>query len=417
MKIERLRLRNFRGFAALELELDPQLTVLVGDNGSGKSTVLDALSLVARMLLLGQSQLSSVADISLGQHDGEVIVAFAAAAGSPWSTWSDAERAIGLDARLEIVGDLVIARQVPPLRALMRSPEERTAIVAYPVNRSAVDTTPGTTSPTAWTPDRAQKDAFENTASYQALFAWFREREDLENERFRRGDAEVDHQLAAVRDAVARVTDGAYRNLRVQRPTNEPGEHPAFSRPTLVVDKLGANDPLAFNLLSEGERTIIALVADIARRLAIANATARPLDGDGIVLIDEIDLHLHPRWQVEILGRLRSTFPSTQFIVATHSPLVLAGVDAAQLRVLEGFQLYRPAHPVAGRDAASLLEEIFDTQTLPAPTRAKVSEIDGLLQANDLAGARAALDALSAKLGDSDADVIRLRTTLDLLAS
>ncbi|HHQ4394817.1 TPA: AAA family ATPase, partial [Vibrio cholerae] len=77
-----------------------------------------------------------------------------------------------------------------------------------------------------------------------------------------------------------------------------------------------------FNL-SQGEKTLIALVSDIARRLVILNPSLEnPLNGYGIVLIDEIDLHLHPKWQQTIVQKLENTFPNIQFILSTHSPLV-----------------------------------------------------------------------------------------------
>ena len=72
------------------------------------------------------------------------------------------------------------------------------------------------------------------------------------------------------------------------------------------------------------------MVGDLARRLAIANdGRVDALSGSGIVLIDEIELHLHPAWQRDILPRLMATFPNVQFFVTTHSPLVLAQLNTA----------------------------------------------------------------------------------------
>jgi predicted ATP-binding protein involved in virulence len=98
--------------------------------------------------------------------------------------------------------------------------------------------------------------------------------------------------------------------------------------------------------LSDGEKCLIALVADLARRLIIANNSFENLllnmessgsdflKGKGIVLIDEVDLHLHPAWQRMVLPKLRATFPNCQFIVSTHSPQILGEVDASQIRIL-----------------------------------------------------------------------------------
>jgi predicted ATP-binding protein involved in virulence len=99
------------------------------------------------------------------------------------------------------------------------------------------------------------------------------------------------------------------------------------------VEKAG--DRLSFDQLSTGEQTIIALVGDLARRLVMANPELNnPLEGDGVVLIDEIDLHLHPSWQKKILPLLSKTFPNCQFIVTTHSPLVLSRLAPNDIFIL-----------------------------------------------------------------------------------
>lgn len=72
----------------------------------------------------------------------------------------------------------------------------------------------------------------------------------------------------------------------------------------------------------------MALLGDLARRIAIANPyRENPMEGEGIVLIDEIELHMHPSWQRRILGVLKQLFPNVQFIITTHSPQVLGSVD------------------------------------------------------------------------------------------
>ncbi len=92
----------------------------------------------------------------------------------------------------------------------------------------------------------------------------------------------------------------------------------------MLIDKHG--ETLNVSQLSQGEKSLMTLVGDIARRLAMMNPSlASPLEGDGIVLIDEVDLHLHPKWQRSLLERLTTTFPGCQFVVTTHSPLVVSG--------------------------------------------------------------------------------------------
>jgi predicted ATP-binding protein involved in virulence len=120
-----------------------------------------------------------------------------------------------------------------------------------------------------------------------------------------------DRQLEAVRQAIQLLMPG-YTDLRVRR---------LPLRMTLSKQE----QELVINQLSDGEKCLLALTGDLVRRLAIANpALSNPLEGAAIVLIDEIDLHLHPQWQRALIPRLEKTFPHCQFIVSTHSPQIIS---------------------------------------------------------------------------------------------
>ena len=117
-----------------------------------------------------------------------------------------------------------------------------------------------------------------------------------------------DPQYFAVLHALEIFMPG-YSNLRIQRKP----------RMRMMINK--GKQQLDILQLSQGEKSLLALVGDIARRLAMMNPLLEdPLKGEGIILIDEIDLHLHPHWQRNIVRRLRETFPNCQFILTTHSP-------------------------------------------------------------------------------------------------
>ena len=104
--------------------------------------------------------------------------------------------------------------------------------------------------------------------------------------------------------------------------------------PRLMANKSGK--PVVVNQLSDGEKCLFAMVGDLARRLALANpALDDPLLGCGIILIDEIELHLHPRWQRDIVTGLERTFPGCQFVISTHSPQVLGDAKDAAIFVLD----------------------------------------------------------------------------------
>ena len=127
-----------------------------------------------------------------------------------------------------------------------------------------------------------------------------------------------DHAVAAIARALTTFL-GGFENLRIQ-------DKPL----SLLVDKGGV--ALDLSQLSDGERSFLAMICDLGRRLALANPQLDdPLHGSGVVLIDELELHLHPKWQREVTEKLRNTFPNIQFIATTHSPFVIQALKPGEL--------------------------------------------------------------------------------------
>ena len=130
-------------------------------------------------------------------------------------------------------------------------------------------------------------------------------------------------ELEIVRNVIEQFIP-EYSSLRVQRTPH----------PHMRIEKDGKSFDLS--QMSDGEKNMITLVGDIARRLAIANpSSSDPLKGDGIILIDEIDLHLHPKWQRLMIPQLTTIFPNCQFIITTHSPQVIGNTKPENIFILE----------------------------------------------------------------------------------
>jgi len=197
--------------------------------------------------------------------------------------------------------------------------------------------------------------------TFRSFFEWFREREDLENENrkyvnFREQPEDFcfpDPQLEAVRNALQLFLP-EFENLTVRR-------NPL----RMEVEKNGKT--LTINQLSDGEKCLMAMVGDLARRMAIANVMREnPLDGDGIVLIDEIDLHLHPKWQRMVVPKLIEVFPNCQFIISTHSPNVITHVHPNNLYLLKqsetGMIAERPSESY-GKTVDRILEDLMGLTT------------------------------------------------------
>lgn len=134
--------------------------------------------------------------------------------------------------------------------------------------------------------------------------------------------------------------------------------------------------------LSDGERTFIGLIMDIAIRLIVLNPQLNdPFKGVGIVVIDEIELHLHPKWQQKILIVLQQSFPNIQFITTTHSPHVLSTVDKRCIMILSDEKMIEPDYQTKGVMSSDVLELIMGTQSIPDVQEAKdLREINQLIE-------------------------------------
>jgi len=384
MVLQRLQLTNFRGFESLDLTFEPDLTVIVGVNGCGKTSIIDAL-------LVGLGLQSPTAqDVRLGTTKTTVRVATSK---QPQRFLSGELVADGSAVSVSSSGDLV--------------PHE--LVLSYGARRGTMDATPGPTNPSVWKPDRARMKKFDSV-SYDDFFLWFREMEDNENERIRYDGADAEEpSLKMVREATYRVLPG-YSNLRIRR-RGAMGD----LRPRLTVEKNG--ELLLFDALSEGERTLIAMVADIARRLAIAYPDAiNPLDEPCVLVIDELEQHLHPQWQRELPRRMREVFPGAQMVLTTHSPIVISELLPRQLRALQGFRLMEGTHR-EGQDVNEILEALFVTPSRRKETQALIDGIRTDLDEDELDQADAKLGELARQLGSDDPEVVRLTTIHRMLGA
>lgn len=248
-----------------------------------------------------------------------------------------------------------------------------------------------------WQIDAYKQALTGGRIDFKSLFEWFRNREDLENE-LRRNETDYrDRQLQAVRQAISSLIPD-FSDLRVRR-----------SPLRMTVTKQGQE--LIVNQLSDGEKCLLAMVGDLARRLAIANPSLNdPLQGSGVVLIDEIELHLHPKWQREIIRGLTRTFPNCQFIVTTHSPQVISHVKPNSIYLLEqtpnGIIAKRPESSF-GRDSNRILEDLMSVPERPQQIKDSLLELFRLIDEGNINGARELRKHLATEIGADEPEFVK----------
>ena len=309
----------------MDFDCSESVNAFIGDNGAGKSTVLEAIALLFSWLN---------ARISSPKGKGRMLRKDDVRIGSEYCFLSVEAEHKGIIARWSLLrGDAPAdasekqtdLRQLESFISHIRqfNEDERYMFSIFGVNRniSSVGVNKQAFGKKEEKP-AGSRYSFANT-NWKPFFNWFYERENEENRMKARFNMQYhDESLDTIRECLKEVFPG-YMNLRVE------------DRPTRFVITKDGKD-INFERLSDGEKCYITLVLDIARRLSLQNdGTASILDSEQIVLIDEVDLHLHPAWQLKVISNLEQKFPHCQFFVTSHSPLVLSGLgEQDQLVVL-----------------------------------------------------------------------------------
>jgi len=419
MKVTKLNLTNYRDAQALSIELNPKLNVFVGVNGSGKSTVLDAIAImlswaVSRIrsgasgvgrLLIVESDITngkSTSSIQLSCETEDETIEWKLSKVRKGHAASEGK------SNLQELNDYTkgIQSKISETSEKVNLP----LLVYYPVNRAVVEIPLKIRGKHRFDLLAAYDGALTSGANFRTFFEWFREREDLENEIMRSRSQHTlfeletpveyqfpDPQLEAVRSALTKFLPD-FSDFTIRR-----------SPLRMEVTKNGKR--LTVNQLSGGELILIAMIGDLARRMAIANPdSAKPLEGSGIVLIDEIDLHLHPRWQRMIVPKLLEVFPNCQFILSTHSPHVITHVQPESLFLLEqtdsGIVARKPDESY-GKTVDRVLEDLMGLETTrPDKVAIDLHSIFEAIDAGKLEEARNQITTLMQKIG-ADPELVK----------
>jgi predicted ATPase len=386
VKLKRLTIEGFRGIDTAHIGFDDEITLLIGINGAGKSTVLSAIAAVMAAVtrrVYGTSVRVPVdaGDVRAGHDFASIACEFEIDA-RPYAyvlTWGRERASVG-----RFQGAKPPKNANPHALAVFFSTRR-----AHAAHR-AVSATAARGGPFAATDAALTDHEFE----LHQIAEWMRARAEL--------DADVFSPLDA---AVGRFLPG-YSTVR-------PDDGP---KPTLFINHGEAT--LSVERLSDGERGALALALGLTRRMALLDPDADDpaATSEALILVDEVDLHLHPGWQREIVHKLRATFPRCQFVMTTHSPQVIGEVEARRIRILDSEDDHPGVPPrTFGVDASSILEEVMDTPARNLQVDEELHAIQDAIDADDLAGAELLLDQARARLGEDDAEMLRLSTMIDFL--
>ncbi len=355
MLITKLELKNFRRFTDYKLELNKKLTVIIGSNGTGKTTILDAIALQLNHFIGRMRSNDSAFKIEYGFNEDDIN--FFATKADIKINFNFNESYIEHNLSKSAIEDHSTfdgSELENFLKNYKKSIDDKSNI---PIIIYFNDDKDFTTA-NGLQPEYLKKlsihipqiNAYINACnkliySFNEFAIWWRIEEDKENETRLRSDGSYRHkELETSRRALKKFLKALKSenidSLFISRSNPDKRIPPKQffkikSEGEFFISKNGEYNKLS--QISKGEKYLVLLVHDIARRLVMANPTnPNILDtGNGVVLIDEIDQHLHPTWQKTVVNALRQTFPSLQFILTTHSPFVVQSLDNSELFSLD----------------------------------------------------------------------------------
>ena len=415
MRIDRLTVQNFRCFESRTFDLTPQFNVFIGANGSGKTALLEALSVALGSWLLeldmGAKGKIQTSDVRLnGQRIGEQFTfeeQYPVSVSAEGNIYGDTLR--WRRSRLKASGTTTageageIKQLAARLMAQVRDGQEVTlpVIAYYGTGRLWQPPPPAEVERLASQRSLSRLEGYrrcmEERINARELTKWM-DRQDRIAYQEKREPLLLRVVRQAMRQMLPNATDVHYDGGRLE---------------IVVTFNDGTVQP--FGHLSDGQRNMVGLAGDLAMRIARLN----PQLGDevlqqtpGVVLIDELDLHLHTAWQRTIVQRLTDTFPKCQFIATTHSPQIVGEVAPERVFVLQAGGTVATPHQSLGMDTNFILEFLMNTDERDEQTKSDLKCIARLIEEEQYTDAEQEITRVRSKVGDF-AELVRLQTRID----
>lgn len=403
MYIHSIEAENFRGLPKLSMKFHRKLNVFIGNNGVGKTSILDFLTIMISRcrLLTNDRQEAKNSDINNGASafNGRICCGFKSSfilAEYFYTSQSSSEKFFE-NTTGNFEDDSTSFEALAELHKTLENEDipfshNYPLVVFYPTNRAILEIPERIRGfKPALHPFDAQENALSSSLDFRSFITLFRQSEQavvtdqprLFYDNYKQWQIK---QIDAVNRAISSVIP-------------EFGKFHVNQKPFRISIRKKAKS-YEFLQLSDGEKCLIALLGDLAQRLAIANpAMDNPLKGEAIVFIDELELHMHPAWQSLLINRLLKTFPNCQFIITTHSPLVLGEVNPESIWIMsEDDPPYHPERSY-GMDASEVLEEVMKAGSRSSKVEEAIEKVAELIDTEKFDEARALIQKLAEKTG------------------
>lgn len=420
MKIKSIKLQNFRCFENLELSFHQQLTVIVGKNASGKSTVLDAVAISAGTF---PSAFDGMANYGIKKEDARLVTNIFGDSLNTSSVYPVILSSTGVIDNHDVYWERKLTGSTG--RCTFAFAKQITSITSEYQNKIIEGDTTVVLPLVAyygtgrlWLQHREKKedvllkssrtngyiDCMDSAANDKLIMNWF-SKETSKKLQKKTGTAAFDAVIMAIEKCISRLIESDSVVVSYNFDNNDLD----------IQYKRDDQDViLPLNRMSDGYKCTISLITDIAYRMAQLNPQLREkvLDTPGVVIVDEIDLHLHPEWQKRILDDLTSIFPNIQFIVSTHASSVISSVKSENLIVLENNSASAPIGEVYGKDSNTIHSGVMGSSERPDPIKTLFSEFYNALNTLEFVKAKSVISEIEGLIGTNDSELSACYTKL-----
>jgi predicted ATP-binding protein involved in virulence len=375
MHLQSVTLRNFRCFENITVDFEPSLTVLVGDNGCGKSSLLNAItplfSVIASTVVYLNSQSKDIRfvpniitlsgdNIPYGADSGWIQIGY---------TLDNITLNYSIDLTNYALSDNVLKIEAPTVdpafhdfvASLLNKAPILPVVVYYSSNRFIPSSDVKITEQSLKPKLNAYDNIADSLINYKKILSWFNDLNNKEALEIRKS-SNLEYrlnELELLRHALSDMMLEQYEKPDFDLDIGE-----------IVLWGIAEKKQIPVSKLSQGFQSIFLLIMDLLYRMVVANSKAdfesdNLLHTPGIVLIDEVDLHLHPSWQQKILPLLMKTFPKIQFIVTTHSPQVLTSIEPQHIVLLDRKKAEHTTSKTYGTPSSHVLYEVLGATVRP----------------------------------------------------
>lgn len=420
MRLKSIELTNFRCFEHLNLDFQPHLNVFVGTNASGKTALLLALrrclgTFIGQFSDIDSAEKQTIMHIApedvrfSGKNKGFAqTTSFACVvedAGNQEYKWARTKQ--GRNGRTDSKDTKVVDTWVKKLEDKLRhgtgAYDLELPLVAYfSTDRVSGERKSSKTDKLFSSRMRGYFNALGQFTNTEYLKEWFKNRQ---LEKYQSGNKRS--PALDLMQKVIKQIPGVENIEYIIKPSDDEMESDLY---LTFKNEEGETEEIGYEYLSDGQKMFVTILADLTMRCLLLNPNMgkEANETSGVVLIDEVDLHLHPSWQRLVIPTLLKAFPNVQFFVTTHSPQVLSEAPKESVFILRnGEVLPSEGIFIEGRDSNSILQDIFGVEKRPKEEQGELDRFYHLLEQKDENAALRILKKLELKWGMYDVEIVR----------